>query len=111
MSRRNRPTKTNEQIRNEQVSLVLGELEKDIVNFKLTIEKKDEQVQNFSKILKATKIEFQKIYEENNELKNYILNQQKQKQKNNSNNNNNNKNTTQSCLAIEIKRYLMMKTQ
>ena len=40
MSRRNRPSKTNEQIRNEQVALVLGELEKDIENFKIAIEKK-----------------------------------------------------------------------
>ena len=30
--------------------------------------------------MKATKTEYQKIYKENNELKNYILNQQKQKQ-------------------------------
>ena len=36
MSGRNRPSKTNEQIRNEQVALVLGELEKDIENFKAT---------------------------------------------------------------------------
>ena len=40
MSRRNRPTKTNEEIRNEQVALVLGELEKDIKNFRLTIDKR-----------------------------------------------------------------------
>ena len=81
MSRRSRPTKTNEQIRNDQVSFVLGELEKDIENFRLAIEKKDEQPQKFSKILKATKIEYQKIYKENSELKNYISNQQKQKTK------------------------------
>ena len=47
MDRKNRPSKTNEQIRNEQVALVLGELEKDIENFKVTIEKKDEQLNNF----------------------------------------------------------------
>ena len=35
MSRKNRPTKTNEQIRNEQVALALGELEKNIENLKL----------------------------------------------------------------------------
>ena len=42
MSRRNTPTKTNEQIRNEQVALVLGELEKYFENSKIAIEKKDE---------------------------------------------------------------------
>ena len=35
MSRKNRPTKTNEQIRNEQVALALRELEKNIENLKL----------------------------------------------------------------------------
>ena len=40
MSRKNRSTKTNEQIRNEQVALVLGELEKDKENFRLAIKKK-----------------------------------------------------------------------
>ena len=40
MSRINRPTKTNEQLRNKQVALVLGQLEKDIENVRLTIEKK-----------------------------------------------------------------------
>ena len=47
MSRRNRPTKTNEQIRNKQVALVLAVLEKDIENFRLTIEKKMNSCKNF----------------------------------------------------------------
>ena len=81
MSRRNRPTKTNEQIRNEQVALVLGELKKDIENFRLTIEKNDEQLQKFSRILKATKTEYRKIHKENIELRNHILNQRKNYEK------------------------------
>ena len=44
MSRRHRPAKTNKQIRNKQVALVLVELEKDIENFRLTIEKNDKQL-------------------------------------------------------------------
>ena len=84
MSRRTRTSKTNEQIRNEQVALVLGELEKDLKgeleNFKIIIEKKDEQLNKFSKILKATKIEYQKLFKENKDLKNYILKQQQQQQ-------------------------------
>ena len=95
MSRRNRPTITNKQIRNEQLALVLGELEEDIENFRLTIEKKDEQLQKISSILKATKVEYQKIHKRNLELKNYIVSQtkhyEKQEQKlikkNNMNNN------------------------
>ena len=77
MSRINRPTKTNEQLRNKQVALVLGQLEKDIENVRLTIEKKDEQLQTFSMILKATKVKYQKIHKEGLELKNYIISQKK----------------------------------
>ena len=62
------------------MALVLGELEKDIENFKLTIEKKDKQLNKFSKILKATKIEYQKLFKENKYLKNDILKQQQQQQ-------------------------------
>ena len=78
MSRRNRPIKTNKQIRNkQQVALVLGELEKDRENFRLTIGKKDEQLQKLSRILTATKTVYQKIHKENIELRNHILNQRK----------------------------------
>ena len=84
MSRRTRPSKTNAQTRNEQVALVLGELGKDLKgeleNFKIIIEKKDEQLNKFSKILKTTKIEYQKLFKENKDLKNYILKQQQQQQ-------------------------------
>ena len=56
MSRKNRPSKyTNKQIRNKQVTLVLRELEKNIETFRLTIEKKEEQLQKFSRILKRLK--------------------------------------------------------
>ena len=57
MNKRSRPTKTNKQLRNEQITLVLGDLEKDIENFRLTIEKKDDQLNKYSKILKAAKVE------------------------------------------------------
>ena len=85
MNRQNRPTKTSEQLKNEQVALVLGKLEKDIENFRLTIEKKDEQLNEFSeqlnKILKVTKTEYQKLFKEKKDLKNYILKQKQQHEK------------------------------
>ena len=73
MSRRNRQTKTNEETKNELIALVLAELENDIQNFKITIQKKDEQLQKFSKLITATKIEYQKLHKENVELKKYIV--------------------------------------
>ena len=74
MSKRNRQTKTNEQIKNEQIALVLADLENDIQNFKFTIQKKDEQLLKFSKLIKVTKTKYQKLHKKNTELKKYIVN-------------------------------------
>ena len=72
MSKRSRQTKTNQQIKNEQIALILAELENDIQNFKITIQKKDEQLLKFLKLIKATKTEYQKLHKENAELKNIL---------------------------------------
>ena len=40
MSKRNRQTKTNEQIENKTIALVLEELENDIQSFKIKTKKK-----------------------------------------------------------------------
>ena len=74
MSKRNRQTKANEQIKNEQIALVLAELENDIQNFRIMIQKKDEQLLKFSKLMKATKTKYQKLHKENAKLKEYIVN-------------------------------------
>ena len=37
MNRKNRVTKTNEQIKNGQLGTILGELEKDIEHFRVTV--------------------------------------------------------------------------
>ena len=73
MSKRNRQTKANEQIKNEQIALVLAELENDIQNFRIMIQKKDEQLLKFSKLMKATKTKYQKLHKENANLKEYIV--------------------------------------
>ena len=50
--------------------LFLAELENDVQNFKITIQKKDRQLQKFSELIKATKIEYQKLQR----AKKYIVN-------------------------------------
>ena len=57
--------------------------ELDIQHFRININKqlKDKQLNKFSKIPKATKIEYQKIPMKNKDLKNYILQHQHQQQK------------------------------
>ena len=56
--------------------------ELDIQHFRININKqlKDKQLNKFSKIPKATKIEYQKISMKNKDLKNYILQHQHQQQ-------------------------------
>ena len=62
----------------------MAELENNIQNFKVRIQKKDKQLLKFSKLIKATKTEYQKLHKENTKLKKYIVNKEKhdqQKQK------------------------------
>ena len=74
MNKKIKVPKTNEQLKNEQLGILLGQLEKDIEYFWITIEKKRQTIKyKFSKILKATKIECQKVSKKNKSLKNYIL--------------------------------------
>ena len=77
MSKRNRQAQTSEQTKNEQIAIILAELENDIQHFKITVRKKDEQLNNFARIIKLTKTEYQKLHRENTELKKYILNKKK----------------------------------
>ena len=74
-------TKTNEQTKNKQIALVLAELENDIQNFKITIQKKDEQLLKFSKLIKAIKTEYQKLHKKNADLKKYIAKKKHDQQK------------------------------
>ena len=77
MSKRNRKAKTSEQIKNEQIAIILGELENDIQHFKITVQKKDEHLNKFARIIKVTKTEYQNLHRENTELKKYILKKKK----------------------------------
>ena len=68
MSKRNRQTKTSKQIKNEQIAIILAELENDIEHFNIMV-KKDDQLNKFARIIKATKTEYQKLHKENAEFK------------------------------------------
>lgn len=54
--------------RNDQTTEKLEELEKDLNNLKLTMQKKKKHLGQYDKVLKATKIEYQKITGENKKL-------------------------------------------
>ena len=44
MNRKWRPTKSGQQIKDEQIGLILERIEKDIENFKIIISEKDKQL-------------------------------------------------------------------
>ena len=48
---------------------MLVELEKDLSNFQITIQKKDKTIQEYVRLLKLTKQEYQKLFQENEILK------------------------------------------
>ena len=59
MNRINRKKQKN---REEDIEDVLGELEKDLSNFQITIQKKDKTIQESVRLLKLTN---QKLFQEN----------------------------------------------
>ena len=46
----------------------MGEILLDLSNFQITVEKKDKKIQHYIKLLKLTKIKYQKFFEENKRL-------------------------------------------
>ena len=82
MSRKLRPTKSAQQIKDEQIVLLLEEIKKDIENFKIIISEKDKQLYELKNILKAAKNNYQHLTKENKQLKQYIttIKQQQQQQ-------------------------------
>ena len=60
--------KTKEQ----HIEDVLVELEKGISNFQVMIQKKDKTIQGYMRLLKLTKVEYQKLFHKNKTLKEKI---------------------------------------
>ena len=81
----------------------MEELEKDVNCLKLTTEKIDKQIFQLKKILKATKIEYQKLFNEMKSLQKEIRKhkqqqqQQQQETKKMDNSNNNSKKLKRKC--------------
>ena len=82
MNRRLKATKFTQQIKDEQIGLLLEEIEKDIENFKIIISEKDKEPNDLKNILKAAKNGYQQVTKENKQLKQYIttIKQQQQQQ-------------------------------
>ena len=65
MNRKPRPIKSAQRIKDEQIALILGEIEKDIEKCKIALNNKDKQLVDLGNLLKAAKSEYQKVVKEN----------------------------------------------
>ena len=65
MNRKLELTKSAQQIKDEQIALMLGEIENNIEKLKLALNNKDKQLVDLGKFLKAQKNEYQKVIKEN----------------------------------------------
>ena len=61
-----------QQIKDEQIGLLLEETEKDIEKFKIIISEKDTQLHDLKNILQPAKTSYRKVTEENKQLKQHI---------------------------------------
>ena len=73
MNRELRPTRSMQQLKDEQVNLMFEEIEKDIENIKLVISEKDKQLRDLKNTLFAAKAGYGKVTEENQQLKHRIV--------------------------------------
>ena len=69
MNRKLRPTKSAQQLKDEQINFMLEDIEKDTENFMLVISEKEKQLRDLKKILFAAKASYKKVTEENQQLK------------------------------------------
>ena len=65
----NRINKQKKKSREEHIEDELVELEKNLSNFQITIEKKDKTIQEHVRLLKLTKQKYQKLFQENKIIK------------------------------------------
>ena len=67
------------QIKDGQIALMLGEIENNIENLEIALSNKDKQLGDLGKLLKAAKIEYQKVVIENKQLREYVITNRKKR--------------------------------
>ena len=65
MNRKLRPTKSAQQIKDEQIVFLLEDIEQDIEEYKKIIETKNKQLASIKKILQGAKNSYQDLTKEN----------------------------------------------
>ena len=78
--------RNQQKIKDEQINFLLGDIEKKLEQYRESLENKEKQLEEAKRILVATKQSFDKVSQENRDLKAYIeqiksqFNQQNQRQ-------------------------------
>ena len=80
MNRKLKPTKSAQQIKEEQISFLLEDIEKDIAKSKKIIKTKNRQLAKVKERLQGAKNSYQDLEKENKQLKQYITNIKQQQQ-------------------------------
>ena len=80
MNRKLKSTKSAQQIKEEQISFLLEDIEKDIAKSKKIIETKNRQLAKVKERLQGAKNSYQDLEKENKQLKQYITNIKQQQQ-------------------------------
>ena len=74
MNRKLRPTRSTQQIKEEQTNFLLKDVEKNLEEYKKVIEIKDRQLSDIKKILQGAKKSYDFFVKENTELNKYVEN-------------------------------------
>ena len=64
--------RNQQKIKDEQVNFLLGDLEKNLEQYREALENREKQLEEAKRILVATKKSFDKLNQENSDLKAYI---------------------------------------
>ena len=73
--------RSRQQIKDEQINYLLGDVEKNLEEYKIALELKEKQLSDAKKILLSVKQRYDKTVAENRDLKAYIENLKQQIQK------------------------------
>ena len=65
--------------REQHIEEALIDLEKDLMNFQLSLQTKDKTIKEYVRLLNLTKIEYQEIFNENRQSKEKIILLEKEK--------------------------------
>ena len=64
--------RNQQRIKDEQINLLLGDLEKNLEQYREALENREKQLEEAKRILVAAKKSFDKLNQENSDLKAYI---------------------------------------